>query len=149
MARSADPHDPPRIDLGHLAHRHDLDAMLAGLREARRVARTEPLRELVIGDERAPATGISDGDTEALAATLRGRVSTYHHPVDACAMGPDPDVGAVVDARGGVYGVEGLYVADASVMPNVPAANTNLPTIAVAERLAVGLDRMRTRLPVT
>jgi choline dehydrogenase-like flavoprotein len=51
-------------------------------------------------------------------------------------MGPDPATGAVVDARGAVHGVERLYVADASVMPTIPAANTNLPTIVVAERIA-------------
>jgi choline dehydrogenase len=50
-------------------------------------------------------------------------------------MGPDPAAGAVVNARGAVHGIEGLYVADASVMPTIPAANTNLPTIVVAERM--------------
>jgi choline dehydrogenase len=51
-------------------------------------------------------------------------------------MGLDPDAGAVVDARGAVYGVAGLWVADASVIPRIPSANTNLTTIAVAERMA-------------
>jgi choline dehydrogenase len=51
-------------------------------------------------------------------------------------MGPDPFAGAVVDSRGRVHGVDELLVADASVMPDVPAANTNLSTIMVAERIA-------------
>ena len=51
-------------------------------------------------------------------------------------MGVDADDGAVVDQRGRVYGVEQLYVADASVMPTIPSANTNLPTIMVAERIS-------------
>jgi choline dehydrogenase-like flavoprotein len=51
-------------------------------------------------------------------------------------MGPDPDAGAVVDARGSVHGVAGLSVADASIMPSIPAANTNLSAILVAERIA-------------
>lgn len=51
-------------------------------------------------------------------------------------MGLDPHAGAVVDARGRVHGVEGLWVIDASIMPTFPAANTNLPTIMVAERCA-------------
>jgi len=51
-------------------------------------------------------------------------------------MGPDPGTGAVVNSRGAVHGIERLYVADASVMPTIPAANTNLPTIVVAERIA-------------
>ena len=51
-------------------------------------------------------------------------------------MGPDPGTGAVVDARGRVHGIERLYVADASIMPAIPSANTNLPTIMIAERIA-------------
>jgi choline dehydrogenase-like flavoprotein len=54
-------------------------------------------------------------------------------------MGPDPEAGAVVDAHGYVYGVEHLWVIDASIMPTIPAANTNLPTIMVAERCAAWL----------
>jgi choline dehydrogenase-like flavoprotein len=50
--------------------------------------------------------------------------------------GPDPGGGAVVDARGRVHGIEHLHVADASVMPAIPSANTNLPTIMIAERVA-------------
>ncbi len=51
-------------------------------------------------------------------------------------MGDDPDGGAVVDAHGRVHGLDGLYVADASIMPTIPSANTNVPTIMVAERMA-------------
>jgi choline dehydrogenase len=55
-------------------------------------------------------------------------------------MGPNPEDGAVVDARGAVHGIERLWVADASVMPAVPAANTNLSTMVVAERVAARLS---------
>ena len=51
-------------------------------------------------------------------------------------MGSDPAAGAVVDAAGGVHGIGGLMVADASVMPDIPSANTHLPTIMIAERMA-------------
>ena len=51
-------------------------------------------------------------------------------------MGPSPSDGAVVGSRGAVHGISGLWVADASVMPAIPAANTNLPTIVAAERIA-------------
>jgi choline dehydrogenase-like flavoprotein len=54
-------------------------------------------------------------------------------------MGPDPDRGAVTAADGAVHGTEGLAVADASVMPTIPSANTHLPTIMVAEHLAARL----------
>jgi choline dehydrogenase len=55
-------------------------------------------------------------------------------------MGPDPDHGHVVDVHGAVHGINGLWVADASVMPAIPAANTNLSTIVIAERLALWLS---------
>jgi choline dehydrogenase len=103
---------------------------------ARTISRTAPLADLVAGVELAPGPSIGDNDVEAIAASIRSRVSTYHHPVGTCRMGADPDDGAVVDARGRVYGVERLHVVDASIMPTVPSANTNLPTIMVAERVA-------------
>ena len=58
-------------------------------------------------------------------------------------MGPDPSAGAVVDPGGRVHGFEGLFVADASVMPDIPSVNTHLPTVMVAERLS---DRIAERL---
>jgi choline dehydrogenase-like flavoprotein len=56
-------------------------------------------------------------------------------------MGPAPDCGSVVDAAGAVHGIDGLSVADASVMPEIPSANTHIPTVMIAERIAA--------LPVT
>ena len=97
---------------------------------ARRLSRTEPLGALVAGAELAPGPDVADDDVGALESSIRSRVSSYHHPVGTCAMG------SVVDARGAVHGVDGLWVADASVMPIIPSANTNLTTIVVAERIA-------------
>ena len=134
--RSADPGDPPHIDVAHLRHREDMARMLEATLEARRLSRTPPLAGFVTGAELAPGPAIGDGDTAALAHSIRGRAGTYHHPVGTCAMGPSPDDGAVVDAHGRVHGTDGLWVADASVMPTIPAANTNLSTIMVAERVA-------------
>ena len=51
-------------------------------------------------------------------------------------MGPDPALGAVTDSRGSVHGIDGLTIADASIMPTIPSATTNLPTIMVAEHMA-------------
>ena len=64
------------------------------------------------------------------------RLDTYHHPAGTCRMAPDPDRGAVVDAHGRVHDIEHLHVADASIMPAIPSANTNLPTVMIAERIA-------------
>ena len=133
---SASPTDPPRIDLAHLADPGDLDRMLDAVAEARRIARAEPLAALVTGPELAPGPDIPSDDRVALGRWARSSVSTFHHPVGTCAMGPDPDRGAVTDERGAVHGVDGLTVADASIMPTIPTATTNLPTMMVAEHVA-------------
>jgi choline dehydrogenase len=134
--RSPDPADPPRIDIAHLRDPEDLDRMIEATLEARRLSRTSPLADVVRGAELAPGSDIGDDDRAGLGHSIRSRVASYHHPVGTCAMGPAPESGAVVDARGRVHGVEGVWVADASVMPSIPAANTNLSTIVVAERIA-------------
>ena len=64
----------------------------------------------------------------------------YYHPVGTCKMGPDSDPAAVVGPTGKVHGLDNLYVADASIMPAVPRANTNLPTLMLAERIVASLD---------
>jgi choline dehydrogenase len=97
------------------------------------------MAEFITAQELAPGPSVSDDDFDGLAASIKARVATYHHPVGTCRMGPDPDQGAVVNARGHVYGTDRLVVADASVMPTIPAANTNLPTIMLAARIAAWL----------
>jgi choline dehydrogenase len=148
--RSADPADPPRIDVAHLRDAEDVTRMVAATVEARRLARTPPLAGFVSGAELAPGEQIRDDDVTGLARSIKARVGSYHHPVGTCAMGLDPDSGAVVDASGAVYGVAGLWVADASVIPRIPSANTNLTTIVVAERIAgwlTGTGRSTTSTP--
>lgn len=137
--RSADPADSPRIEVAHLRHPDDMKRMIEATLLARAISRTAPLADLVEGAELAPGPSIGDEDVEGLAASIAARVQSYHHPVGTCRMGPDPDRGAVVDARGRVHGIEHLYVADASIMPTIPSANTNLPTIMIAERTASGI----------
>jgi choline dehydrogenase len=134
--RGDDPADAPRIDPAHLRDPRDLSLAVEGLRRARQLLRTAPLRGFVAGDELTPAPGIADDDEAGLSAALIATSSSYHHPVGTCRMGPDPSDGAVVDARGRVHGVDGLLVADASIMPDIAAANTNLTTIMIAERIA-------------
>ena len=139
--RSKEPLAPPRIRLAHLDTAEDRARMREGLLHARRVARTAPLASLIAGAEISPAPGIADDDGAALDVALLAKVSTYHHPVGTCAMGPDPERGAVVDARGRVHGLDGVIVADASIMPSIPAANTHLATVMIAERVAAWLAR--------
>jgi choline dehydrogenase len=129
--RSADPGEQPRIVTNSLAEPEDVAALVAGVRLAREIARAEPLgscvgRELFPGEE-----VVSDADLEA---DVRRRVELLYHPVGTCRAGSGEE--AVVDPELRVRGVEGLRVADASVMPVVPGGNTNAPTIMVAERAA-------------
>jgi len=91
---------------------------------------------IVDGTELSPGPAVASDNREGLAAWVRSGVSTFHHPVGTCAMGPDPGVGAVTDLHGSVHGIDGLTIADASIMPTIPNATTNLPTIMVAEHLA-------------
>jgi choline dehydrogenase len=111
--------------------------MIEAVRLARRLARTLPLSDLVV-DEIIPGYAVEEDD--ALEEAVRQGSVSYHHPVATCRMGPAGDPGAVVDARGRVHGIERLWVIDASIMPTIPAANTNLPTIMVAERCAAWLQ---------
>lgn len=129
-----DPLRSPRITLNLLTEVEDLAAMVEGVRSARHVGTRGPLKELAGGPEQWLGAGVQE--PAELADALRRAVWTYHHACGTCAMGPDPQAGAVVDARGRVYGVDRLWVADASVMPVIPSANTHLPTLMIAERLA-------------
>ncbi len=134
--RSADPAAAPLIAPGWFADRDDLPRLRLAVRTARRLAATAPLSD-VAHDELFPGPAI-ESDTE-LDGAIRTGLGTYFHPVGSCRMGPASDPGAVVDARGAVHGIEQLSVIDASIMPSIPAANTHLPTIAVAERCAAWL----------
>jgi 5-(hydroxymethyl)furfural/furfural oxidase len=75
-------------------------------------------------------------DAEQLKAHLLENVAGLYHPAGTCRMGAATDDQAVVDAQGRVYGVEGLRVADASIMPTLIAGNTNIPTLMIAEKIA-------------
>jgi choline dehydrogenase len=132
--RSAEPGVAPVIDPGYFTDPQDMPRMIHALRVARRLARTAPLSSLLT-QELSPGPSTGDGEGE-LAQAIRAESGTYFHPVGTCAMGPWSDETAVVDPRAKVHGVEGLWVVDASIMPTIPAANTNLPTIMLAERCA-------------
>ncbi|GKX35522.1 MAG: choline dehydrogenase [Rhizobiaceae bacterium MnEN-MB40S] len=129
--RSANPSDAPRIQANYLQSDFDLRTMIAGIRMTREVIAQksfDPYRgkELAPGPETA-----SDADLEAW---LRETAMTTFHPVGTCKMGTDPN--AVVDARLKVRGIEGLRVADASIMPIISSGNTNAPAIMIGEKAA-------------
>ena len=135
--RSADPTDSPQIDVAALADPDDMARMIEAVRLARRLSRTSPLAEFADA-ELLPGPRVTD-DEDALADAIRASAATYYHPVGTCRMGTENDDQAVVDNRCGVHGVEGLWVTDASIMPDIPAANTNLPTLMLAEHAAASI----------
>jgi choline dehydrogenase len=132
--RSADPAEAPRIEWNLLADPYDLETLRGGLKAVRAIFAEEPLRSLVEG-EASPGTRY-DSDT-ALDDWIRQNCQTASHPAGTCRMGVDVD--AVVDEELRVKGVEGLRVADCSVMPDVVGANTNAPTIMIAEKAAAAI----------
>jgi choline dehydrogenase len=134
--RSADPAAAPIIDPGWFTDPADMPRMRLAVRTARRLAATAPLAGVAL-EELFPGRAI-DNDVE-LDATIRTGLGTYFHPVGSCRMGSESDPDAVVDSRGAVHGIERLSIVDASIMPTIPAANTHLPTIALAERCAAWL----------
>ncbi len=129
--RSADPLAKPRIQFNCLAEPADRDTLRRGLRAARRIYATAPQADL-IDREITPGAQISS-DAE-LDAYIRATASVTQHPVGTCSMAPG--AGQVIDSHLRVRGVEGLRVADASVMPTVPGGNTYAAVLMIAERAA-------------
>jgi choline dehydrogenase len=130
----ADPEAALEIDHRYLADVDDHDAavLIDGVEIAKEITRQGPLTRL-LGEELAPFSGVDKAELEA---RVRSEVEHYYHPVGTCKMGPASDPGAVVDNSGAIHGLEGVYVADCSIMPVVPRANTNIPAIVVGERIA-------------
>jgi choline dehydrogenase len=129
--RSADPAASPKITANYLQSDFDLRTMIAGIRMTRDVIAQkafDPYR----GKELAPGPDV-DSDAD-MTKWLRATAMTTFHPVGTCKMGNDPM--AVVDARLKVRGIEGLRVADASIMPIISSGNTNAPAIMIAEKAA-------------
>jgi len=129
--QSPDPTVSPLIDPAYLSDDRDLDRLLVGLRLARELGGTKalaPWRTV----ETFPGADVQDD--ESCRAYLRSTASTYFHPVGTCRIGTDEL--AVVDPQLRVRSIEGLRVADASVMPSIVSAPTNATVLAIAERAA-------------
>ncbi|HEX2173583.1 MAG TPA: GMC oxidoreductase, partial [Dehalococcoidia bacterium] len=129
-----DPDVQPTVHFRYLADPWDRERLREGVRLLVRLAKYPAFGEIVEGRIRPTDDQLTSD--EALDAWLRERVSTQHHASGTCKMGPGADPLAVVDQHCRAHGLEGLRVVDASVMPNVPRANTNATTIMIAERVA-------------
>ena len=131
---SSDPHEQPLLEYHFLEEQADVDRLRDGIRLIVRLAESEYYRGIV--KERLDPTDADLETDEALDAWLHRMVRTSQHLVGTCKMGPASDTMAVVDQYGNVHGIDGLRVADASVMPDAPRANTNVSTIMIAERIS-------------
>lgn len=128
---SADPDDPPMLDPGFLRVQSDLDRLRAGLRESLSVASTPPLTDWIKGVDES--TGLrSDMDDEEINTWIRATAQGFAHMTGGARMGLDSR--AVVDPELRLHGIDGLRIADTSVIPSVPAAHTQAAAMAIAER---------------
>lgn len=134
--RSTDPLAAPNIEARYLSTEHDMRVMVNSLRFILKLAASQPLASVI--DSRVRPTGALASD-DALAEHARATCKTTYHPTCTCAMGPSEN-GAVVDPELRVYGVAGLRVIDASIMPSVISGNTSAPTTMIAEK---GADLLR------
>ncbi|HZC51753.1 MAG TPA: GMC family oxidoreductase N-terminal domain-containing protein [Mycobacterium sp.] len=128
---SRDPNAAPVIDLNYLATSRDARRLLEGVRLSRAIARSDVFAPMTSG-ELLPGDAVTD---DALPDVIASNLAPYFHPTSTAPMGGPADPWAVVDAVGAVNGVAGLRVVDASIIPEVPSAATNLTTIMVAEHI--------------
>ena len=130
---STDPSAAPLIDPNYLSDEKDIEFMVAGAERARAIMEEAPLAKFITEDYAAPYI-----EKDGMIGYIRNKSDTIYHPVGTCRMGSDEL--SVVDTDLKVRGIEGLRVIDASVMPTLISANTNAPTIAIAEKIA---DQMK------
>ena len=128
---SADPLARPLIDANYLATPRDMEALVQGFKQARKVLEQPAFAPHRLQELEPGAAVQSD---EQIRDFIRRRAETVYHPVGTCKMGRDAM--AVVDARLRVHGLGGLRVVDASIMPTLVGGNTNAPTTMIAERAA-------------
>ena len=148
--RSSDPSAAPRIHPNYLATPTDCHTIVQGVRIARQIAAYAPL-DAQISQEYQPGPRVAENDDAALLEWVRNKATTIYHPTGTCKMGQKDDKMSVVDVRLCVRGVEGLSVADCSIMPEIVSGNTNAPAIMIGEKASdmilhdLGLN---TRVPI-
>ena len=129
--KSSSPDDHIVIHPNYLATKTDCDTIVAGIKVARAVSAAEPVASMIT-EEFSPGPGVAEDDDEAILDWARNTSTTIYHPTGTCKMGRDPM--AVVDERLRVHGIDGLRVADASIMPVITSGNTNAPAIMIGEK---------------
>ena len=130
---SSDPAVQPKFDYRYFSHPDDMRRMREGIRLAVKLLETDAYKD--VSDERVSPTEDILDDDDALDLWIRQTVGSARHVSGTCKIGPDSDPMAVVDQQCRVKGVQGLWVADSSVMPQVPRANANATAIMIGERV--------------
>ena len=126
---SSDPFDDPKIDPKFLSHPDDMQDMIAGYKKMMSIMNKESFSKYTTKHTMRPIDINDDNDIEK---AIREEADTVYHPVGTCKMGNDEM--AVVDNTLKVYGIDGLRVVDASIMPTLIGGNTNAPTIMIGEK---------------
>lgn len=137
---SADPRQAPVIDPKFLSHPDDLETLVAGFKRTRTILEQPALAALAPKNINTAHVRTD----EDIRAAIRSSADSVYHPVGTCRMGADGD--AVVDAQLRVHGIQGLRVADASVMPMLIGGNTHAATVMIGEK-AADLIRGRVEAP--
>ena len=132
--KSADPHDEPDINVNLLDDPFDRERAREGVHKAIQLSRHADFDDIIEEITEPPPSALESDD--ALDEWLRREVVTGNHLTSTCRMGPSSDPTSVVDQFGRVHGIEGLRVADASIMPDCVRANTNVTTMMIGERIA-------------
>lgn len=127
--RSADPSESPEMNANYFSAQGDAEAAVKGMRKLREIA-THPAMAEHIVNETEPGFNV-DSDAEII-EFMKATGQTSWHPISTCRMGSGSM--DVVDAKLKVHGLQGLRVIDSSIMPTMPATNTNVPTIAIGEK---------------
>jgi len=131
--KSASPEDAPAMYPNYLTEEQDVIDIRNGFRETRRVF-LQSAFDAYRGAQLKPGPDVNVDNDDELDAWIRATGETLYHPVGTCKMGSDPM--AVTNEHGQVHGLEGLRVVDASLMPTLVGANTNAPTIMMAEKIS-------------
>ena len=122
---------PPAVRFNFLSAQLDREVTLESMRIARRIVTAPPMQDIV-KDEITPGVNLQSDDE--LLDWVKQNAETTYHPVGTCKMGHDPT--AVVDDQLRVHGMQGLRIADASIMPTLTSGNTNAPSIMIGEKAA-------------